>query len=532
MDGVRRKVAILALWKELPLSRQSAAELRHTLRTPINHISGYSEILLEDIAALPDSSEAAELLTAIQEDARRNLEAIQSVLSGETEYLDGDAPAELRRQMAKPLDRMLLAAEALERVLPEPMLPDLARIRSATHQLASEIQIPAAAASPLAAGPAGFDSHPNTAASILVVDDNDGNRDMLSRLLSRYGFTAQAADSGPAALERMRDQRFDLILLDLVMPDMSGLDVIATIKTDPGLRHTPVILISALDDMDTVARCIELGAEDYLFKPVNPVLLRARVRSTLQRIRTEEAMRRKQELESIGALAAGVAHDFNNLLTGVLGNACMLRDAMLPGDANRYFADEIVNAGERAADLVRQLLAYSGKGIYEFKPIDLAHLITESALTFQAALPVNIDLTFELTPVPPVRCDADQVRQVVLNLIQNAVEAVGEERGAVVIASGTEEIAGDKGDCIPVVGSPEPGRYVFLEVRDTGHGMDPCDTVRIFDPFYTTKFFGRGLGLAAVAGIVRMHKGGMRVCTAPRQGSSFRVLLPLDHSVS
>lgn len=510
------------------LSKQAAAELRHSLRTPINHISGYVDMLLEDLGGLPDSVEAIRLLNAIREDTQHNLDAIQNVLAGDSNGLPADATAQLRRLMSQPLDRIRRAGEALEKVLPQPMLPDLARIRSATRELASEIET---AAPIFVAAPVQVDCKPPDVApgrgSLLIIDDDEANRDMLSRRLSRDGYDVSTSETGEAGLQRMRDQRFDLVLLDLIMPGMNGLQVIEIVKSDQELCRTPVILISALDDMDTVARCIELGAEDYLFKPVNPVLLRARVRSTLERRRAEEAMRRKQELESIGALAAGVAHDFNNLLTGVLGNACMLRDNLPAFDSNRYFAEEIVKSAERAADLTRQLLAYAGKGRYKLALLDLSALISDSVSTIRALLPANVELRWELPRLPAILGDSDRLRQVILNMVTNAGEAVGEEAGSVVIATGSERVEEARTEGDHILGEIPPGNYVYLEIRDTGHGMEPEALPRIFDPFYTTKFFGRGLGLAAVAGIVRMHNGAMRVTTAPHRGSSFRVFLPI-----
>jgi signal transduction histidine kinase len=514
------------------LTKQTAADLRHTLRTPINHISGYSDILLEDLEGTPGAAEAIELLNTIREDARRNLEAIQNVLSGESDGLPATALAELQRRMSQPIARMRRAAETLEKILPEPMLPDLARILGATRELAAEIEMPATPAGETQPAMDVSCKAPDTpgTGSILIVDDDEGNRDMLYRRLERDGYSSALAADGETALDLMRRERFDLVLLDLVMPGLNGLQVIEIIKADQTLCHTPVILISAVDDMETVARCIELGAEDYLFKPVNPVLLRARVRSTLERQRAEEAMRRKQELESIGALAAGVAHDFNNLLTGILGNAWMLKDTLPAEDGNRYFAEEIIKSSERAADLTRQLLAYAGKGRYKLEPLDLSLLVSESAATIRALLPANVELSCELVRVPALRGDPDQLRQVILNLVTNAGEAVGTAAGKVTIATGIEEIEDDRAPSDFRLSEVAAGRYVYVEVRDTGQGMDPAATAKIFDPFYTTKFFGRGLGLAAVAGIVRMHGGSMRVSTAPQRGSSFRVLIPLPVS--
>ncbi|MCE7947074.1 MAG: response regulator [Chloroflexi bacterium CFX4] len=124
---------------------------------------------------------------------------------------------------------------------------------------------------------------PDALKQILVVDDNEANRDVLTRRLERQGFSVTVAEDGAQALEKVRASTFDLILLDIMMPRLNGYEVLETIKRDPALRHMPIIMISAVDELDSVVRCIELGAEDYLFKPFNPVLLKARVNATLQR---------------------------------------------------------------------------------------------------------------------------------------------------------------------------------------------------------------------------------------------------------
>ena len=354
---------------------------------------------------------------------------------------------------------------------------------------------------------------------------------MLSRQLIRQRYFVDTASGGEEAIEMLRKRRYDILLLDVLMPGMNGFEVLEKVKSDPALRAVAVIVVSALDEVDGAIRCIELGAEDYLFKPVNPTLLRARVRSTLDRMRTEEALRRRQRFESIGMLAAGVAHDFNNLLTGMIGNAHLLSHVLSdPGD--REMADAIVQAGERAAELTRQLLAYAGKGALLVRPLDLAGLVRDTERLIRASLPGKAELRMNLPVVPRVNADANQVRQALLNLTINAAEALSSDsQDCITIETGVEAVpANARFDLGPE--DLAPGEYVFLDVRDTGCGIQSEALPQIFEPFYSTKFLGRGLGLAAVAGILRSHGGMMRVTSAPGQGSAFRLYFPALPRVS
>jgi two-component system, cell cycle sensor histidine kinase and response regulator CckA len=248
---------------------------------------------------------------------------------------------------------------------------------------------------------------------------------------------------------------------------------------------------------------------------------------TTERKRLEKELFEKQKLESIGLLAGGVAHDFNNLLVGILGNASLSQDMVPEGSALAQPLEQIVKCSQAAADLTRQMLAYSGRGQFIIEPVDLTASVRETMKLINSSIPGNVALHFELDPkLAPVEADAGQIQQVIMNLVLNAVEAIGDTSGVVWVRAQSravdqryihEELAE-----API----EPGAYVILEVRDSGCGMDDAVRSRIFDPFFTTKFTGRGLGLAAVSGIVRGHKGIIHVTSSPNNGSSFTVYFP------
>ena len=246
------------------------------------------------------------------------------------------------------------------------------------------------------------------------------------------------------------------------------------------------------------------------------------------RRRAEAALRDKQKLESLGLLAGGVAHDFNNLLVGVIGNASLAQEMLPPDHAAAELIETVVKTGEQAAHLTRQMLAYSGKGKFVVERLNVSILVRDIVQLVRPSIPKKVALNLELREdLPPIEADRGQVQQIVMNLAINAAEAIGSHDGLITIRTRPQEV-----DDAYLRARPEaadllqPGQYVVLEVQDNGAGMDGAVKAKIFDPFFSTKFTGRGLGLAAVAGIVRGHKGAILVTSAPGKGSVFEVLLP------
>ncbi len=252
-----------------------------------------------------------------------------------------------------------------------------------------------------------------------------------------------------------------------------------------------------------------------------------RRRVELERQQLDKKLLETQKLESLGVLAGGIAHDFNNLLTGVLGNAGLAR-IDLPADstARRQIA-QIEHAAQRAADLCKQMLAYSGKGRFVVQTLDLNELVEESLALLSVSISKKATLRFEAAPdLPPVSADATQLRQVVMNLVINASEALEGAAGQITVTTGKLAVDPAYLATAQFTGDLRPGPAVFLAVTDTGTGMSRETIARIFDPFFTTKFTGRGLGLAAVLGIIRGHKGAIKVDSEPGSGTTFRLLFP------
>jgi len=247
-----------------------------------------------------------------------------------------------------------------------------------------------------------------------------------------------------------------------------------------------------------------------------------------ERKRADARLQQTQKLESIGLLAGGIAHDFNNLLVGVIGNASLALETLPANSPAVEMLHGVIRTGEQLANLTRQMLAYAGKGRFYVERLNLSELVPEMSRLIQPSIPKKITLRFDLEEkLPFIEADRGQVQQVFMNLVLNAAEAIGAgSAGTVSVKTGSLVVDEAYIRKNPDAGDLEKGVYACLEVSDTGCGMDAETRGKVFDPFFSTKFTGRGLGLAAVSGIVRSHKGFIQVDSTPGQGSCFTVLLP------
>jgi len=239
----------------------------------------------------------------------------------------------------------------------------------------------------------------------------------------------------------------------------------------------------------------------------------------------ESRIQQAQKMEQLGVLAGGVAHDFNNLLAAMLGHAGLARQELPPDSRALPMLDEIVNGAQRAAELTQQLLAYAGRGHVHVESLDLAHVVEELSHLLRPVISNKANIHLELLPAP-IAADASQIRQVVMNMLTNASEALEGNPGDITIRTGVRRLT--RADLVsPYLTDDLPeGDYSFVSIDDTGIGMDGDTLRRVFDPFFSTKFTGRGLGMAAVLGIVRSHRGCIQVTSQAGAGSTFLVLLP------
>ncbi len=247
----------------------------------------------------------------------------------------------------------------------------------------------------------------------------------------------------------------------------------------------------------------------------------------------EHHMQETQKLESLGVLAGGIAHDFNNLLAAVLANAELALHMLARAEPQAGIVERVAdvrNAALHASELTNQMLAYSGRGHFDVRPLSLTEIVLDMGHLLGASLSKKATVSYDLLPdLPLVQADVAQMRQVIVNLITNASDALEDRAGTIKVRTGVDSV----GASLPGLyghTALAPGTYAFLEVADNGCGMNDETRARLFEPFCTTKFTGRGLGLSAVQGIVRGHGGGIVLHTTLGKGTTFKVLLPYANS--
>ncbi|MFN2106188.1 MAG: sensor histidine kinase [Candidatus Promineifilaceae bacterium] len=465
----------------------------------------------------------------------------------------------------------------------------------------------------------------NDSGHILVADDNRVNRMKLSRNLEQQGHTVETAENGQEALEMMRDKPFDVLLLDILMPVMDGYQVLEKMKDDATLRYVPVIVISSLDEINSAVRCIEMGAEDYLTKPFNPVILKARLDASLRRkrlrdleqafVQQEATLRQNEKLATLGKLSAGMAHELNNPAAATKRGAAQLldriaamqdvhlklgsldlsgeqqallmslnekarlsakqpsdldslarsdreyeleswledkgiedaweyapelvdfgfteedlgqlADAFTPEQLSAVFAwldstfsvygllEEIGEGAARISDLVKALKSYSYLDQAPVQMVNIHDGLDSTLVILRSKLKGNVNVRREYDPdLPLVEASGGELNQVWTNLIDNAIDAVGEE-GAITIRTSHDD------------------RWVNVEIEDNGEGISEATLPHIFDPFFTTKEPGKGTGMGLNIShniVVQQHNGRLDVESQPGR-TVFQIRIPRNGSV-
>jgi PAS domain S-box-containing protein len=323
-------------------------------------------------------------------------------------------------------------------------------------------------------------------------------------------------------------------MVDLVVPDQVRKVMERVRQAERGERGPKLVEVT-LRGLDGELREIVGSGSHILFRGApafQGVLSDATAlrRAERERRRLELQLQEARKLESLGLLAGGIAHDFNNLLAVILANAHFAQrgDSLDPELAEAL--RDVTEAGEQAARLTQQLLAYAGRRSPEVCNVDLGELVRTNEALLRSAIPRSARLELEAREPVSVRADVVQLEQVLMNLVINAGEALG-DGGSVLVRTGRADLAADDSTLFVGGAMPEPGEYAFLEVSDDGHGMDAATCERIFEPFFSTKRQGHGLGLATVVGLVRGHEGGLQVASRPGEGTRVRVVLPVCDEV-
>lgn len=502
----------------------SLSGLGHRLRTALTHIIGYSGLLLEHEEA---DAETVVQLQGVHDRAAIILSKIEHWLSPQLEGAPAQRISTLRDEIAEPLDVIISTVGALAQRLKGAELLDVLRIARACTELLTFVQHEGTM--PGQVRPAPLPTIPESVkgriisapARLLVIDDNPANRDMLNRQLVHSGHKAVCVESGAEGLRLLQDERFDLVLLDVMMPGVSGVDVLQQIRNMPLLAGVPVIMISALDEVESAARCIELGAEDYLVKPFDPVLLNARLHSALERKRLQEEQRERtrqleratQDLkranEDLQAFASAASHDLQEPLRTVsttLELFSLQWGTELSEEQREMFRLAVDGAG-RMSQLISDLLAYSmaGGGEEELEPVACETALLEAVNNLRQSIRES-GARITHAELPEVLAKPARLVQLFQNLVGNAIKYRGEARPDI------------------HVGAWREGSEWILSVRDNGIGIDEKYQRRIFQPFgrlHGSNLPGTGLGLAICERIVRKAGGRLWVESKPGSGSTF-----------
>ena len=376
---------------------------------------------------------------------------------------------------------------------------------------------------------------------VLLVEDSDADALLLDVELRRQGFVPEVQRvETEASLRTALERPWDVVLADYSLPRLSAVRALAVVKESaPDL---PLIVVSGSVGEEDLVAVMRAGASDYVLKDNLSRLAAAirrelaeaeanRLRREAERVRLEDAGRlelqlvQAQKMEAVGLLAGGVAHDFNNLVTAIRGYGELALRRMEPQSPLRHYVEENVKAGDRAAGLTRQLLAFSRKQLLQPRVLDLRAVVDEVQNLLHRLIGEDIELvTVHAPALGPVRADPVQMEQVLMNLAINARDAMA-QGGRLTIETADVDLdqpAVRQGVAVPA------GRYVRITVRDTGHGMDAETRARAFEPFFTTKEVGKGtgLGLATVYGIVKQSGGFVWVDSEPGRGTTFEICLP------
>jgi len=370
--------------------------------------------------------------------------------------------------------------------------------------------------------------------SIMIIEDEAlVGLDIQHRLQDMGYKTGSVFGDAREALDSIEHEMPDLVLMDIQLRgEMDGIDAAREIHDRFGI---PVLFLTAFASIEIIRRARKAGAYGYLLKPFDSRELQAMVEVALSKHRADTEQKhldtrlhRARKYESLRLMAGGIAHKFNNALHAVLGNLSLAFEDLPPESPVRYDLMEAEKAARLAAGLSRQMLAFSGNEFIRSTELDLNNFIDQSRHIIQKLIPDSVQLKFDLAEeLPLITADPLQLKHILSALVLNGTEAMEKESGNLIIRTLTMDC--DQEYLIPLRTGDflEEGLYVALEITDDGCGMDSDTVGAVFDPFFSTKFIGRGLGLPATLGIVQAHRGTISIESKRGEGTTVRILLPV-----
>lgn len=374
----------------------------------------------------------------------------------------------------------------------------------------------------------------NSIIRLLLVDDDPDYLFLVKDILQ--GISVQLAVTGvtsiPEAITRFNEDEFDICICDYMLGAQTGLDLLRHAKEVAS--SIPVLILTNHGDLSIDHEAMKLGAMDYLPKEdLSSGMLDRAIRYALERqkalqerVRLEIHLRQSQKMETIGTLAGGIAHDFNNILTPILAYTDMMLARDVHDPVTRDDLERVMEAANRAKDLVRQILTFSRQSEQQRIPVSPAPVVKEALTFLRASLPTTVHISEHINDLScKILADPTQVHQIMMNLGTNAAWAMKDSGGQLDVSLEELEI---NEQFTEFTDSLKPGKYVKLSVGDTGTGMDQDTVDRIFEPFFTTKGVGEGtgLGLAVVLGILKSYGGDIKVTSEIGAGSRFDVYFP------
>jgi signal transduction histidine kinase len=362
---------------------------------------------------------------------------------------------------------------------------------------------------------------------VLNVDPDESQRATLSRLLDLRGFLVRDCGTAESALRAARSEPPDVVLLDLNLPDSDAFEVCRRLRSDPSTCDIPVIELSAqFADERVLIRGYDSGANHCVVRPVNADVLAAMIESLVNGRRRQERMQLGRKLEATGRFTQEAARRFDNAIMGLLGDLSLAMES-LTEDGDRRLFKAAVESANRVAELSRDLFTSRGGTHFRVEQLDVSDLVRAAEEPIRMSLPAHVRLTLELRDgLPLTRGDDAQIQHLLFHLVRNAAEAIGaEQAGLIAIRTTTGYL--DERSSRDYIGYEDiqPGPYVFLQIEDSGAGIEENIRAKMFDPFFSTKDDGRGLGLPTVLGILRSHRGGIHVSSAPGKGATVTICL-------